>query len=180
MIVTGSAQLRDEARIYRDQGKGAFTTNHHVRHGASWRMSQLNAAVGEVHLRRLKEFVDTRRRVAATYTAALAGVPGLRPAGRTGRVPQQLLQVHRAAARRRRPVPVQGRGRRARRPASGEVYDLPLHRQPVFEKYADGPLPVAEDVCARHVCLPVHSDMRDDEVDHVLTAVTAVYSAMAR
>jgi perosamine synthetase len=41
-----------------------------------------------------------------------------------------------------------------------------------------GPLPVAEDMCDRHVCLPVHSDMRDDEIDEVLTAVTAVYGEL--
>ena len=54
---------------------------------------------------------------------------------------------------------------------SGEVYELPLHRQPVFEKYADADLPVAEDVCARHVCLPLHSDMTDDEADYVVDAL---------
>ncbi len=58
----------------------------------------------------------------------------------------------------------------------GEVYDLPLHHQPVLAEYADGPLPVAEDVCARHVCLPVHSDMRDGEVDQVLSALSAVHA----
>jgi dTDP-4-amino-4,6-dideoxygalactose transaminase len=47
--------------------------------------------------------------------------------------------------------------------------------QPIFEEYSLGQsLPVAEDLCSRHVCLPVHSDMRDDEVDEVLTAVTEV------
>ena len=63
---------------------------------------------------------------------------------------------------------------------AGEVYDLPLHRQPVFGEFAGRSLPVAEDLCARHICLPVHSDMADDEVDQVLTAVAAVYGAMAR
>ena len=62
---------------------------------------------------------------------------------------------------------------------SGAVYDLPLHKQPVFETYAGTPLPVAEDLCARHVCLPVHSDMREDEVDHVLAAVSHAYSSFA-
>ena len=33
-------------------------------------------------------------------------------------------------------------------------------------------------MCDRHVCLPVHSDMRDDEIDEVLTAVTAVYGEL--
>lgn len=48
---------------------------------------------------------------------------------------------------------------------SGEVYDLPLHMQPILGEYSLGQsLPVAEEMCGRHVCLPVHSDMRDDGV----------------
>ena len=53
MIVTASAELADEARIYRDQGKGAFTANHHVRLGYAWRLSEQNAVTGLVHLRRM-------------------------------------------------------------------------------------------------------------------------------
>lgn len=179
MLVTASQELRDEARIYRDQGKGAFTANHHVRNGSAWRLSELNAAVGEVHLRRLKEFVENRRRVADRYTAALAGLDGLRPlveppAGRSSFYKYVVL-LPEGLDRARFKTEVSERGVRL----SGEVYDLPLHLQPVFQEYADGPLPVAEDVCARHVCLPVHSDMRDDEVEEVLSAVSAVYSTMA-
>ena len=45
----------------------------------------------------------------------------------------------------------------------------------MLAEYAPGQsLPAAEDVCARHVCLPVHSDMRDDEIDQVLEAVAKV------
>jgi perosamine synthetase len=55
---------------------------------------------------------------------------------------------------------------------------VPLHQQPVFAEFASSPLPVAEDVCARHVCLPVHSDMTADEVDQVITAVCAAYRAV--
>ena len=62
---------------------------------------------------------------------------------------------------------------------SGEVYDLPLHRQPVLAEYAGPPLPVAEELAARHICLPVHSDMTDGEVDEVLAAVAAVHGAFA-
>jgi len=61
---------------------------------------------------------------------------------------------------------------------AGEVYDVPLHQQPALAQFAGPPLPAAEDMCARHVCLPVHSDMTDDEVEQVLAAVTAVYGAM--
>ncbi|MFJ8045693.1 DegT/DnrJ/EryC1/StrS family aminotransferase [Kitasatospora sp. NPDC096147] len=179
MILTESAELRDEARIHRDQGKGSFGTNLHVRHGASWRLSEPNAAIGEVHLRRLKEFVEVRRSVAQRYTAALAPLDGLEPlteppGGRSNFYKYVLLLPpgtdrarFRTALRERFDVRL-----------AGEVYELPLHRQPVFAGLAHGPLPVAEDVCARHVCLPVHSDMTDHEVDQVITAVTAVHAEL--
>ncbi|MGW4648214.1 DegT/DnrJ/EryC1/StrS family aminotransferase [Kitasatospora sp. NPDC004289] len=179
MILTESEELRDEARIHRDQGKGTFGTNLHVRNGASWRLSEPNAAIGEVHLRRLKEFIEVRRSVARRYTDALAPLDGLEPlaeppGGRSNFYKYVLLLppgVDRArfktALRERFDVR-----------AAGEVYELPLHRQPVFAGLAHGPLPVAEDVCARHVCLPVHSDMTDDEVDQVITAVTAVHAEL--
>src|SRR5438445_521103 len=57
---------------------------------------------------------------------------------------------------------------------SGEVYAVPLHRQPVFAAYDRGPFPVAEDVCRRQVCLPVHSDMTEAEASHVVGALHAV------
>jgi perosamine synthetase len=49
----------------------------------------------------------------------------------------------------------------------------------VLARYAGPPLPVAEDVCERHVCLPVHSDMTDAEVDEVLAAVAQVGGELA-
>jgi dTDP-4-amino-4,6-dideoxygalactose transaminase len=35
-------------------------------------------------------------------------------------------------------------------------------------------------MCARHICLPIHSDMTADEVDEVIDGVSAVYGALAR
>ncbi|MEV7179769.1 DegT/DnrJ/EryC1/StrS family aminotransferase [Kitasatospora sp. NPDC093679] len=181
MILTGSSEVRDEARIYRDQGKGSFTTNHHVRQGYAWRLSELNAAVGTIHLRRLKEFVEARREVARHYDAALAGVPGLdalpEPPGCRSNIYKYiaLLPPGTDRARFKREVH-DGFGVRL----AGEVYDLPLHRQPVFGPYQGPPLPVAEDVCARQICLPVHSDMTEDETARVIEAVTAVHRRLAR
>ncbi|NUP47487.1 MAG: DegT/DnrJ/EryC1/StrS aminotransferase family protein [Catenulispora sp.] len=179
MIITDSAEVQQEARIYRDQGKGAFTANHHVRDGASWRLSELNAAAGAVHVQRLAEFVRHRRAVAARYLDGLAGVEALtplaEPPGCVGNFYKFIVLLPQGADRTRFKSEIADRFDVR---LSGEVYDLPLHKQPVLMKYANGALPVAEDVCARHVCLPVHSDMRDDEVDQVLAAVTAVSGEM--
>jgi perosamine synthetase len=174
MIVTNDAALAAEARVYRDQGKGSFLGGGHVRLGYAWRMSEPDAAIGLVHFGRLDEFIAHRRVVAALYDSALAGFAGvspvLPPPGATtnyykypalldpgidrGKLKQRLRDEHGVWL-------------------SGEVYAKALHREPVFADLATaaGPLPVAEDVCARQVCLPLHSDMHASEAERVLRAL---------
>lgn len=179
MILTGSADLADEARIYRDQGKGSFTTNHHVRLGYAWRMSEPHAVTGLVHLRRLDEFISRRREVAAHYGKALAGLDHVtvltEPPGCRSNIYKYIALLppgsDRAAFKKEMAQAYQVR-------LSGEVYDVPLHQQPILAEYAGPPLPVAEDIAARHICLPVHSDMTDGEVDQVVTAVAAVQAGI--
>jgi perosamine synthetase len=181
MILTPSEDLASQALIYRDQGKGSVHANHHVLHGYAWRMPEQSAATGLVHLRRLATFVEHRRRVAASYDAALASLDGLMPLGEPPGCRSNyykyiaVLPAGADRARFRQQLADEHSVRLA-----GEVYDLPLHQQPVFAEYAGPSLPVAEDLCARHVCLPVHSDMAADEVDQVLNAVSAVFGALAR
>jgi dTDP-4-amino-4,6-dideoxygalactose transaminase len=180
VVVTASAHMADEARIYRDQGKGAFGANHHVRLGSAWRMSELHAATGLVHLRRMDEFITRRREVAARYDKALASVDGLsslaEPPGSRSNIYKYIVLLAPSIDRARFKQEVADRFQVR---LSGEVYDLPLHKQPVLAEYAGPPLPVAEDVATRHVCLPVHSDMSDTEIDEVLTAVTTVAGELA-
>jgi dTDP-4-amino-4,6-dideoxygalactose transaminase len=173
MILTRSADLEREARLYRDQGKASFVINQHVRPGYAWRMDELSAATGLVHLRRLDEFIARRRAVAARYEAGLARIGFLRPLhqrpGCVSNFDKYVVLLPPGVDR------VWFKEMLAERHdihLDQEVYDLPLHRQPVLAEYAAAQsLPAAEDVCRRHVCLPVHSDMRDDEVEQVLEAV---------
>jgi perosamine synthetase len=57
---------------------------------------------------------------------------------------------------------------------AGEVDEEPLHRQPVFEKYLTAPLPISEDLCARHICLPVFSGMDEADAHHVIHALKEI------
>ncbi len=180
MVLTSSEALAGEARIYRDQGKGAFSANHHVRFGSAWRMSEMHAATGLVHLRRMADAIARRREVAARYDAALADLHGLEPLGEPpgcrGNYYKYIALLPPGTDRARFKQEVAGRHDVR---LAGEVYDLPLQRQPVFADYTGPALPVTDDLCARHVCLPVHSDMRDEEIDQVLTAVSAAYGVLA-
>ena len=79
MIVTADDRLREEAVVYRDQGKAGFLGGEHIRLGYAWRMSEVHAAIASVHLRRLEEFIATRASVAKRYDAALLELDRITP-----------------------------------------------------------------------------------------------------
>ena len=177
MIVTDDQEIYRLALQYRDQGKEGFLTNFHVRLGYNWRLSELHAAVGLSQLGRLEEFVAERRRVADTYTRRLTGVGGIAPlvppnGSRSNfyKYPALLDRgVDRSALKRALKEQFQVS-------LSGEVYETPCHRQPVFSDWAAGEFPVADDVCSRHICLPIYPGMTEDEIDQVVMALREALS----
>lgn len=175
MIVTSDERIAEEARIYRDQGKASFTVNAHVRLGYNWRMSEPHAIIGLKHLERLPQMIADRQRVAACYDRALAGLNNLeaiRPA--VGGVSNYYKYMAVLKDRRDRKALKAELRERYGVSLSGEVYEEPLHRQPVFAGYATRVLPVAEDYCARQICLPVYSGMSESEAQQVVEAISAV------
>jgi dTDP-4-amino-4,6-dideoxygalactose transaminase len=175
MIVTADERLRDEAVMYRDQGKAGFLGGEHVRMGYAWRMSELHAAVGRVQLSHLDSFIATRQRAAAIYDDGLADTAGVNP------IPVPAASwpnFYKYIALLAPGIPREEVKRALRQDygvaLSGEVYNQPLHRQPVLSASAEGDFPVADAVCSRHICLPLHGDMRPDEATYVVESVRAV------
>jgi perosamine synthetase len=168
MVLTGDDEVHRTVRLLRDQGKAGI---RHEAIGANWRMSEVQAMLGLAQVARLPEFVARRRHIAERYRQELSGVPGIRVLPEPGgaqpcyyKVIAMLDDVTPAVLRdelHRHYDVVLG----------GAVYELPLHQQPVFAEYADGPLPVAEDLCRRHVCPPVYPSLSEGQLDHVITAI---------
>jgi len=170
MIVTDDDDIAEEANVYRDQGKAGFHANFHTRLGHNWRMSEPHAAIVLSQLGRLDEFIERRQVLARRYDASLAslGLDTLNipssahcnfykyvvflPDGVERTALKQLLREEYEVG------------------LSGEVYDTPLHHQPVFAHLVDDStvLPGAEWLCARHVCLPLYPALSDDDADYVI------------
>lgn len=173
MIVTNDDSIADEARTYRDQGKGSFHANFHTRLGANWRMSEPHAAIVLAQLRRLDEFIAARQSIAKRYDAAIEHV-GLRPLDVPPNAHCNYYKyvaflpdgVERAALK-------QAMREKYGIGLSGEVYDTPLHRQPVFEAFADRSLPGAEWLSARHICLPLYPTLEERDADYVLESLAS-------
>lgn len=62
---------------------------------------------------------------------------------------------------------------------NGTFYPVPLHRQKAFHqgncKNPEASLPVAEKVSAETVCLPIFSEMTEEQIQYVIETVNAFY-----
>lgn len=168
MMVTDDRRLYEEALVYRDQGKAGFHANVHTRLGYNWRMSELHAIVGASQLRRLPEFIEARRRVAQAYDQALAQSEWYEPLGEPA---DARSNYYKYVVFLRKPIDRAALKREARERfgvgLAGEVYELPCHRQPVFEELSGRSLPGAERACAAHICLPISARMTPDDAAYV-------------
>ncbi len=178
IIVTDDESIVEAAHTFRDQGKGSFLSNFHTRLGANWRMSEPHAAIVRSQLGRLDEFIAARQSLAKRYDAALDDL-GLRPL----RIPADAhCNYYKYIAFLPegidRTVLKQTLRERFDIGLSGEVYDTPLHQQPVFEAFADGPLPGAEFIGARHICLPLYPSLAESDADYVVESLGTTLAEM--
>lgn len=177
MVTTADEELARRVRVLRDHGKTDTAHNLHETLGHNWHLSELHAILGRSQLARLPDFLRAREAIAACYDEALGSVPDLtvlRPAGASSWYKYLALLppgVDKAAVRQH----MRERGVRL----SGDVYDVPLPRQPVFAFLKmNRTFPGAEEFAARHICLPIYVQMTPAEVDQVVEALRDALEAV--
>ena len=165
MVVTDDDDLAEKVRILRNYGKPEPWVSYHTHIGSWWRMSEIQAAIGCVQLKKLDTFILWREHIADLYTRQLRQIPDLTlvlPRDRSSwykyivLLPDQIDRKKLKEKMREHGVNL-----------SGGVYDIPLHQQPVFSSI-EGDFPVAEDICSRHICLPIYYEMTEDEASYVV------------
>ena len=88
MLLTDDEALWKAAWAHKDHGKSydaVYNREHapgfrwlHESFGTNWRITEMQAAIGRVQLRKLPRWLERRRRNAATLTACLQHIPALR------------------------------------------------------------------------------------------------------
>lgn len=149
--------------------------------GFNYRMSELQCALGLSQLKRLKAFVERRRRIVSRYNEAFEGhprltCPGLRHAadGATTSWHLYTLQVDFASIGKSRTRVMQ----ELRELGVGtQVLYVPVYLQPWYRAaygYAPGKCPEAERFYARALSLPLYAGLSDTDVDAVIASVKKV------
>ncbi|MEV7189785.1 DegT/DnrJ/EryC1/StrS family aminotransferase [Kitasatospora sp. NPDC093102] len=187
-MLAGRADLIAKARLlgrhgidssaWKRHGKGNTADYDVTVPGLKYVMSDLNAALGLAQHRKLPAFTARRAEIAAAYTDALVGLPGLTlpavlpttehgwflypilvdphaaPIDRT-RLAERLLAEHRIAT---------------------SVHFRPVHTLQAYHDAADHPLPVTEQAASRQLSLPCYPAMTGHDIDRVTTALHTLWA----
>jgi perosamine synthetase len=183
MVVTAREDIARTVRSLQLRGRDLdHPEERYVLAGRNNRFTEVAAAMGLSQLRSLPEFLARRRRVAAIYDEVLLGSELFLPLlAEDGSVPSYwryvaipTFAVDRVALRDRLA---------ADKITIDWAYDPPLHLQPVFQNMMDthaGMLPRSEALMSRHICLPVHARMRDEDAHFVAQRLVAAVKDQPR
>ena len=161
------AALAKKCAMLRDHGR---TDKYmHELEGVNSRLDTLQAAVLLVKLRHLDAWNAARRRAASWYLERLAGAPDLvLPVVADGNEPVWHLFVVRHPRREQLREAMERAGI-----GVGIHYPVPLHLQPAFARlgYTRGQFPVAEELAATCLSLPLYPEITEADVDRVVAAL---------
>lgn len=143
--------------------------------GVNSRLDTIQAAILRVKLRQLDNFNRARQEVAAAYDSAFKEIEELKIPSRNADSEhifhQYTLQV---AANKRDALKayLQDRGVPAM-----IYYPVPLHLQEAYSMlgYKPGDFPVSEKLCTVVLSLPIHTEMEQDQLDHIIHAVKSFF-----
>jgi dTDP-4-amino-4,6-dideoxygalactose transaminase len=169
-VLTSDDAIAARCRRLRDHGR--LNKDVHAEVGFNLRFGELQAAALRVLLRRLDAMNDRRRALAARYAGGLGGLPLALPAEREHARHVYHLYVVRTPRRDELAAFLRSRGIQ-----TGLHYPVPTHRQPAVERLNPPTLPRTERLVREILTLPMSASHTDAEIDTVVAAVRAFFSA---
>jgi len=191
MVTTDDSHYADRIRLMRLHGIGRDAWKRYtaegtwyyevVEAGYKYNMTDMQAAMGMVQLRKLEKMCTARRRITGIYDEAFSKVEQLQ-------IPEVLAD--RESAYHLYPLRIRPELLTISRDqfisalkAKGvgtSVHFIPLHLHPYYEKkygYKAGCLPQAETEYRRYLSLPLFPTMSDSEIQYVIEKVLDIVSS---
>ena len=176
MLVSDDQTLVEKARFLATQARDAAPHYQHSEIGYNYRLSNVLAGIGRGQLQVLEERVEARRRNFDFYKQALGNLPGIEfmPEAAFGKSTRWLscLTIDPAAfgANREEVRLALAEERIEARPVW-----KPLHLQPVFADCECIGGEVAEELFENGLCLPSGSNLTDEELGRVTSAIGKIH-----
>jgi len=176
MLVSDDQKLVEKARFLATQARDPAPHYQHSEIGYNYRLSNVLAGIGRGQLRVLEERVEARRHNFEVYKQALGKLPGIEfmPEASFGKSTRWLtcLTIDPTAFGADRE---QVRLALAQEKIEARPVWKPLHLQPVFADCECMGGAVAEELFEYGLCLPSGSNLTDEDLERVTSAIAQIH-----
>ncbi|NRA11917.1 MAG: DegT/DnrJ/EryC1/StrS family aminotransferase [Crocinitomicaceae bacterium] len=168
-IFTNDEGLASKMRMIVNHGQSK--RYYHDLVGVNSRLDSIQAAVLRIKLPKLDGYINARRKVADHYDNFFADIPGIRTPVRGDESRHVFHQYT---------LTLEGVDRNelnqflAKKDVPSMIYyPVPAHKQKMFEVFgsAETELPVTDWLTHRVLSLPIHTEMEQDQLDHICSSV---------
>jgi dTDP-4-amino-4,6-dideoxygalactose transaminase len=193
MVLTGREDLRDRMDAWRRHGRRGNEAEAtepyryqfvYDQPGSNYRLTEMQSAIGRVQLRKVDGWLAERDRNARRYAASLCDVAGLRcpmpPADARHAWYKYYVFVrpetlHAGWSRDRILEEAWARGLPCYEGSCGELY-----REKVFAGIRVGALPVAAELAATGLMLPVHPGITPEQIDTICAELKSLMAEVVK
>ena len=168
-LFTNDDALADSMRVIANHGQKV--RYYHDSIGVNSRLDSIQAAILNIKLQHLDSYAIARRKLADAYDEAF---------GQSGKliIPQRSTDSTHVFHQYTLKCKGISRDEMKQFLESHEVpamiyYPVPLHMQKAYTdpRYKAGDFPVTEHLCEVVISLPMHTEMQDDQLNHIITTV---------
>jgi dTDP-4-amino-4,6-dideoxygalactose transaminase len=197
LMTTNDRALWDKCWSFKDHGKSqqAMQKPHephlfrwlHAQFGTNWRLTEVQAAMGRIMLRRLPEWVEARRKNAATLTKSLSQIPSLRIPEAPATMSHAYYKYY-AFVRHEVLAPGWSRDRIIKSLQAEGIPCGPGSCSEIYLENAFGAagfrpakrLPIAQELGESSLMFVVHPTLTDTEIHETICGVTKVMNAATK
>ena len=193
MLVTNSDELWERAWAFKDHGKSyeaVYRREHlagfrwlHESFGTNWRMTEMQAAIGRLQLRKLPQWQESRRRNAAILSRCFRTIPALRVEEPSERIRHAWYKYYVYV----RPEKLKSGWSRDRLMAEINAAGIPcfsgscseIYREKAFDEVQlrpSRPLSVAKELGETTLMFLVHPTLTLDDMEHTCRTVERVFA----
>jgi dTDP-4-amino-4,6-dideoxygalactose transaminase len=165
-----------DSSVWQRHGTRSTATYEVTVPGLKYVMSDITAAIGVQQFRKLPTFTARRAEIAATYTSALSGLPGLAtptvlPSVEPGWFLYSIFIDDTAPVSRDETAELL----RTRHKIGTSQHFRPVHTLGIYTEAQAHPLPVTEVVARQQLSLPCYPDMTSRETARVTDALQSLW-----
>ena len=165
-VVTNQQALADKVRALGNYGSDY--KYHHIYQGNNSRLDELQAAFLTVKLPHLSKMNEERRRIAKCYLEGINNLEVVLPYVPDYALPVWHIFAVRTAKRDQLAAYLAEKGI-----STNKHYPIPIHMQDCYKDLhlAKGALPIAEQISAEQLSLPMYYGMTNDEIAYVIDCI---------